>query len=251
MDLKVPYADKDEAKALGARWEPSRRCWYVPDGLDLQPFRRWIPARDTGAPGLNLRSPETYVVTAPRRCWRCGQTTTVVGFLMAPGFEDFSVWEDEIDGGGHWGGSDGWCFAFHVDALPSTIAAQAIMRAPRYRRAFSKTTQSSYWANHCSECSALQGDFHLFEELGEPFLPRDDRDLAGQRAFPVRGVFEASGSFGYSIGVAMEIPGVRRSQMAEPAAGTTPKAGATPASKTIGGAVRRLVRRWLGQGSGE
>jgi hypothetical protein len=37
MDLKVPYAEKDQAEALGARWEPSRRCWYVPDGLDLQP----------------------------------------------------------------------------------------------------------------------------------------------------------------------------------------------------------------------
>lgn len=40
--LKVPYAEKDEAKALGARWNPTRKCWYVPDGKDTAPFARWI-----------------------------------------------------------------------------------------------------------------------------------------------------------------------------------------------------------------
>ncbi len=39
--LKVPYAEKDEAKALGARWNPTRKCWYVPDGKDAEPFARW------------------------------------------------------------------------------------------------------------------------------------------------------------------------------------------------------------------
>ena len=95
MDLMVPNAEKDEAEALGALWDASRRRWYVPPGLDPQPFRRWIPPRDTGTPGLNLRAEEAYVVTAPWRCGRCGQATIVAGFLMAPGFEDFSVWEDE------------------------------------------------------------------------------------------------------------------------------------------------------------
>lgn len=42
--LKVPYAEKDEAKALGARWNPTRKCWYVPDGKDSGPFAQWIDA---------------------------------------------------------------------------------------------------------------------------------------------------------------------------------------------------------------
>jgi len=42
--LKVPYAEKDEAKTLGARWNPTRKCWYVPDGKDSEPFARWIVA---------------------------------------------------------------------------------------------------------------------------------------------------------------------------------------------------------------
>lgn len=50
--LKVPYAEKDEAKALGARWNPARKCWYVPEGKDAGPFARWVAgaASADGAP---------------------------------------------------------------------------------------------------------------------------------------------------------------------------------------------------------
>ena len=40
--LKVPYAEKDEAKSLGARWNQDRKVWYVPDGVAEAPFARWI-----------------------------------------------------------------------------------------------------------------------------------------------------------------------------------------------------------------
>lgn len=40
--LKVPYAEKDEAKSLGARWNPTRKCWYIPDGKDAAPFAKWV-----------------------------------------------------------------------------------------------------------------------------------------------------------------------------------------------------------------
>lgn len=40
--LTVPYAEKDAAKALGARWNPTRRRWYVPDGVATEPFAKWL-----------------------------------------------------------------------------------------------------------------------------------------------------------------------------------------------------------------
>lgn len=40
--LNVPYAEKDEAKQLGARWDPKRKKWYVPNGVDPAPFGRWL-----------------------------------------------------------------------------------------------------------------------------------------------------------------------------------------------------------------
>lgn len=41
-DLKVPFDSKDEAKALGAKWDGIRKVWYVNAGADIEPFKRWI-----------------------------------------------------------------------------------------------------------------------------------------------------------------------------------------------------------------
>jgi hypothetical protein len=30
-------------KALGARWDPAKKLWYITDVADLTPFMRWIP----------------------------------------------------------------------------------------------------------------------------------------------------------------------------------------------------------------
>jgi hypothetical protein len=40
--LNVPFADKDQAKALGAHWHPDQKRWVVPAGLDLEPFKAWL-----------------------------------------------------------------------------------------------------------------------------------------------------------------------------------------------------------------
>ncbi|MDG1454524.1 MAG: DUF5710 domain-containing protein [Methylophilaceae bacterium] len=40
--LKVPFKEKDEAKSLGARWNPDGKHWYVPEGVDASPFAKWI-----------------------------------------------------------------------------------------------------------------------------------------------------------------------------------------------------------------
>lgn len=42
IDLKVPYAQKEEAKKLGARWDMARKTWYVIDPDDLSPFMKWM-----------------------------------------------------------------------------------------------------------------------------------------------------------------------------------------------------------------
>ncbi len=42
--LKVPFAEKDEAKRLGARWDAAKKKWYVPAGVELAPFARWMDA---------------------------------------------------------------------------------------------------------------------------------------------------------------------------------------------------------------
>lgn len=43
INLVTPFAEKDAVKALGARWDPAKKCWYITDVADLTPFLRWIP----------------------------------------------------------------------------------------------------------------------------------------------------------------------------------------------------------------
>lgn len=66
--LDVPFAEKDEAKALGARWDPKVRSWWAPAGRGAD-LGRWVPLpvllpgedRDFGS-GL-------FVDLVPSSCW--------------------------------------------------------------------------------------------------------------------------------------------------------------------------------------
>lgn len=46
INLVTPFAEKDSAKALGARWDSTKKLWYIVDVADLTPFLRWIPDVD-------------------------------------------------------------------------------------------------------------------------------------------------------------------------------------------------------------
>lgn len=39
--LNVPYAEKDAAKALGAKWDAAHKKWYAPTGKDIALFTQW------------------------------------------------------------------------------------------------------------------------------------------------------------------------------------------------------------------
>ena len=39
--LNVTFAQKDEAKALGARWDAANKKWFVPADKDIALFARW------------------------------------------------------------------------------------------------------------------------------------------------------------------------------------------------------------------
>lgn len=52
VNLHVPFAEKNEAKALGARWDAKAKTWYAPAGADLTNFERWTvaPAKEVEVP---------------------------------------------------------------------------------------------------------------------------------------------------------------------------------------------------------
>jgi len=88
--LNCPFTEKDQAKALGARWDKNTKQWYIAEGTPLEPFQKWLPkgiplvqekaASPDGFPqytvrqfiiGLKVAFHELY----PAEIWLMGQIT--------------------------------------------------------------------------------------------------------------------------------------------------------------------------------
>ncbi len=84
--LSTAFKDKDQVKSLGARWDADRRCWYVPEGLDLAPFAAWLPKSALPDPvgselttrqGISLSQLLAGVAQAVSAAYRAGVWTRV------------------------------------------------------------------------------------------------------------------------------------------------------------------------------
>jgi hypothetical protein len=40
--INVPYADKDEAKKFGAKWDFIKKMWYIENMEDITVFEKWF-----------------------------------------------------------------------------------------------------------------------------------------------------------------------------------------------------------------
>ena len=55
--IAVSYAEKDEAKALGAKWDRKAKSWYVAEGTDMTPFEKWAVGSGKAQEQTNELSP--------------------------------------------------------------------------------------------------------------------------------------------------------------------------------------------------
>ncbi len=89
--LTVPYAQKDEAKALGARWDASQKKWYVPSDKDLALFAKWsVITTDKMATAANPVSRN-----APTSQVQDSGSTVKQGFITYPSINDFSAYNGD------------------------------------------------------------------------------------------------------------------------------------------------------------
>lgn len=145
--LEVPIEQKDEAKALGARWNPDARSWYVPAGRDATPFARWLPPPvPTDGPMVPAR-----LLGQVERCYRCGaRGVALTGILVSPVYS--------IDPSGFVG----------FDSIARILAA-LVNDTPLAEKYFIGRIRmrSSYVANACRQCDAMWGSFPLREAVIE------------------------------------------------------------------------------------
>ena len=65
--LDVAYKDRDFAKRLGARWDPSVKRWYCPAGSDLARIFTWrqAPVTTKVDPHVQLASMRRQRISKP------------------------------------------------------------------------------------------------------------------------------------------------------------------------------------------
>ena len=191
-DLKVPFTEKEHAKALGARWDADRRTWYAPDGVDLAGFAQWIPASaladdETESPLVwrTVRSERFMLVLSFTTCWKCGQRTEVFALLLPPrhSVTDRAAGPHKVTIREYIDGSP--AALTYTQKISDEATLYLASAAPAFRKDFSKTTQSIYWANHCAGCDALIGDFGQHYEPGGAFSGLWDLDLSGSEPITI------------------------------------------------------------------
>ena len=131
-------------------------------------------------------TPPLYLASTTISCWRCGAHMPAVGFI-APKVPDT---EDEV------------CILSDITELPASVLAFVQKRFPTFKRKFSKTTRSEYYANTCPKCGVLSGDFYLHSEPGGPFFPESEADAARLTVeqIPIDGPIEVVAGLGMGGG---------------------------------------------------
>lgn len=178
--LNVPYEEKDEAKALGARWNPKVKKWYadVPRKEYIK-FAKWI-LRDTD--DATIATEYIYIVEGQRSCWKCGRATRLVGLGIGEYIHIFDAGdgpqyefvEDDSDEELHLAWTD--C----ENDVPLKLQ-KYLKEKYSVKTGYSKAIDRMCFANHCDHCGALQGNHFVFDEADSPLtLMVEDDELIKQ-----------------------------------------------------------------------
>jgi len=169
MLLDVPFDEKDQAKAAGAKWDPKRGSWFVPEGIDPSAFTRWLP-RELEVAGGNgtMRAQSFALITGQVACWKCGKDTPATTVLLRG-------YQEVFDGEGEEHAGD--AVINPIVGLDAATRELFAAKAPWMRPGHSKTRDEVYLAAHCEHCAALQGAWFLAEP-GSAFFPLSEEEAA-------------------------------------------------------------------------
>lgn len=95
--LNVPYAQKDAAKALGARWDAVHKKWYVPAGKDVAPFAQWHADFASPPPSNSVATATTTKTPAIKNAAPADANSGVFTYPTIPDFAPYAGEEPPWD----------------------------------------------------------------------------------------------------------------------------------------------------------
>jgi hypothetical protein len=184
--LFVPPEEKAEVEALGAHWDATSMCWYISADEDPARFSKWLPddASEEEDEEFRITSSQAYVASATVPCEKCHSKIEVIcihcesGTVSGDPLTQFTV-------------SDVWAMD---DALVRQLEPW-----PAFRKVASPDFQESDFFNHCPRCGALQDDFYLHSEPGDPFFSIPRAAPGSIKLTPLVGRIQLSGDEHFEI----------------------------------------------------
>lgn len=176
--LNVPYSEKDEAKALGAYWNPTLKRWYVKDQSCYHRFARWIlPYGDT------IVCDRLYIVEGCQKCFKCGRETRVIGY----GLEHFMELEDDGDNISYdWNDEEIRITEINNEYVPVLSPVISYLQTHyNYKKRYSQTTYKTTYNSCCDHCNVLQGRYYIFHEVDSPFFITSEKMARGLRLYMI------------------------------------------------------------------
>jgi hypothetical protein len=83
-NLLVPFAEKDAAKKLGARWDAARKVWYVEGVENLAAFSKWLPGQQTAPASAAGKSPVRSTPSGSRTAAPTGEVKVGLRYFLLP-----------------------------------------------------------------------------------------------------------------------------------------------------------------------
>lgn len=169
-ELDVPFSHKDEAKALGAKWDRAKKIWYVPSGVNPEPFAEWLPGVDRSDPS----APYIYLVLGKRECWKCHKETSVAAFgipYRTDNDESIAIAHAPNEAGHiaiDTASANALAIVPTLGCVPGEIRDYLHKRCG-YKPVGARASKAPSLGNTCTSCDALQGSRYLFEEPSSPF----------------------------------------------------------------------------------
>jgi hypothetical protein len=186
ISLYVPPEEYAAVKALGACWDEDSKYWYIGSDVDASAFRRWLPGHDDEEE-LQITSEQAYVASARVACQQCQSKIEVICIYCQSGLVRDESLEPLMK-----------LTVSNISALDSALERQ-LAPWPAFKQVGEPGSQAGYFANHCPRCGALQEDYLLHDEPGDPFFSIPTAPPDAVELTPLVGRIQLSGDYHFEV----------------------------------------------------
>ncbi len=154
--LYVPFEEKDSAKSQGAKWDQTEKRWYVPIGVELNQFQKWMHPKIREAIEENKLQaiPPFYIAEANFRNTRVF-AFAATGLIVENVTTSKRVVKSET-------------IFTQLMCVPTQWELQLRSFCPSFFLDYSQTLEAFYWMNH-DKAGTKIGSFFLHDEVDAPF----------------------------------------------------------------------------------